>query len=152
MNHCGYEFNNGEHSEAAVMHLHSVLQVCTGWIFLLCTVSLYHIFPAICLQDGTAQGLRTSHSTLEGKRRHCLVYRKSRGVHVSVFKIRCSIEIQTKNSGRAWMKSVAVFFHLCPSGLGYHTVLHQEPRQLKGSVRTAKKCPSQQDWTLKCAF
>ncbi len=36
MNHCGYEFDNGELSEAALMYLHSVLQVCAGRIFLLC--------------------------------------------------------------------------------------------------------------------
>lgn len=30
MNHCGYEFNNGEHSEGAVMYLHSLSQVCAG--------------------------------------------------------------------------------------------------------------------------
>lgn len=72
MSHRGYESDNGEHSEAAVMYLHSVLQVC-AWLnfFFLSLLSIAFFSPAICVCakwdcSGTYRG------TLEGKRRHRL--------------------------------------------------------------------------------
>lgn len=69
------------------MYQHSVLQVRVFFPFV---HLLLHLSGNLRLQNETAQGLRTSRGTLEGKRRHRLAYRKKRGVHV--------IEIQTKTS------------------------------------------------------
>lgn len=57
--------DNGEHFEAASLDLHSV--PCGVDLPFVCTVSvsLSHLSVSLCLRDETAQGLRTSHGTLE---------------------------------------------------------------------------------------
>ena len=92
MNHCDFELDNGGHAEG------SCNASCTlscrsraGWVSPLSIgVSLpspfFFFFCTLCLQDGSAQGLGTSHSTLAGRRRHRPLYRNNRGVTIHLFK------------------------------------------------------------------
>lgn len=103
MNHCGYEFDHGEHSEKAIMYLHSVLQVCARWIVPFAySISLSHLSSNLCFQDGTAQGHPVAY--LEG--RDATVQHTKRKEISTLFCVRSLIEIQTKVFCREFRKNL----------------------------------------------
>lgn len=112
--------------------------------------SLSHLSGNLCLQDGTARGLGTSHGTLAGKRRHCLVYRKNRGCMCPCLRSGVWLRSRQRLGFRRILNEVwGCFFPLVLfwAGLSYSTTPRTQAAE--GQRAHCKKCPSQQDWSWK---
>lgn len=90
-------------------------------------VSLSHLSGGLCAPSGTAEGVRTSRGTLEGKRRHRLAYRQRRGV-IEIQRLRWRM---SDSGARLMSVSFFCFPHMRSSGFNASS-------QLKGSAHTAK--------------
>lgn len=113
-------------------------------------VPVSHLSGNLCLQDGTAQGLGTSHGTLAGKRRHCLAYRMNSGCMRPC--LRSGVWVRSRQR-LGFRSSLNEYFF--PTRALLSRVIIQHYTKDPGSWRAAahcKKCPSQQDWTLKHVY